>query len=420
MPRPAYRPVEPQRTDSFAPPSYRARTLSPTEQQLKQHELTNRFVNARIDGSFPDMNLAVIGAGNLYHGAHNVEGQLNRILADNGDHRYIVDPNSANPFRTLDTLPNNVMAMVATPSGLHVPQVAKLLSNSNVNGIMVEKPMATTPQQLAMLDFLVKNSSKPMYFANDLYFRALPLLAAMGKPMPYKDKLDVAPGLPGTDALKRAIQTGQPVLGKIVDIQGQWVYNWNKDAPPQKSREWLWKKETGGGELLDLFVHVANVLSFMGYRPDPARPYQYTVLGWDFNKQDYMPLKRAQPPYDADWFSHIQETLTGPDQNPVKFQFNVGLNPVFANEDYLQLTDERGMKLRMPMKYTHENDEVYVDLLDPNNQTVGRIYLSQKPYYLMMHHALSYLNTGKPAPLFYEEQKAALDWIFRIKENSAA
>lgn len=389
-----------------------------TQRRLAADQRAGTFYKPTLEGSFPNAQLAIIGAGHLYHGDYDLQGQLDRILLDNRQHRYVVDPNSENPFRSIQTLPNNVIAVVATPSGLHTPQLAQLAMNNNVKGIICEKPMATTPEQLAQLDFLVQQSQKPLYFATDLYFRALPLLALMGKPMPYKGMLEVVPGLPASAALAQSIQSGRPILNRVTDIQGRWVYNWRSDAPPPITREWLWKKDTGGGVLLDLFVHIPTVLHYLGFRPDPDHPSQNQVLGWDFKTQNYVPLKQAAPPMDADWFAEIATVMRDPKNQPVRFNCQVGLNPALNGQDFLQFTDERGMKLRMPLKYHPESHDSHVELLTPQDQVIGRVRLPYNPYLLMMHHALSFMNTGQPVAMFYEDQKAALEWIFDIQAKA--
>ena len=360
----------------------------------------------------PNTKVTVLGAaGGLYRGdTFDLAGKINPLLED--QQRYLFDP-GAQPstlkgtwIKSLQEIPQKATALVLSPHKFHANQLKALIQDDKVEGVYCEKPMVINRTELNELDKQVK-TDKPLYFGDFYYFSGLGLMALMGKKVPYTEFLRIESD--PTGKLSEALESHKPIISNPKEIKGEWL----SDSPHYMSgRHWLTSKEEGGGVLLDIIIHYANLLNLMGMGPKSIETSNLKPFR-DFKDNPYfLPHPRGQEDAEA------RAEITGMTENGIPYylackQFRDETDKVFS----LRLIGEDNSSLSLGLS------DGTVTYFDKEGREAGKLSLNDEPknkyYQLMMDHALRYLkNPDSKGPLFYEEQQASLDWVERAREKA--
>ncbi len=360
--------------------------------------------------SLDNLNILVIGAGDLFNGYLNLSEKLRFLLGKNS-RLSIFDPNlsdkrplEGNFIRSFEEIEKDSLALILSPNYLHLRHLEELLKLSPVKGIYCEKPMCINDAELQKLDKLVGQTSKPLFFGDFFYYKALSLLSLSGVPMPHRNLLKIE--FDDTQgAIEDALKNNVPLLGNIKRIEGRLLKGGH---PSLFKRKWIFEKEQGGGVMLDLMIHLLNLAGIIGHKIASLNSVE--LLKYSFRNSENAPkgVYSELLADEAEDYAHISGKMT----NGAEFDFK-SAQYALNKENYLLLEDEYSNKLKVSLSRTDRSLEYF----DKSGVLSAKINLSAAPYLLMMHHALNYLNMSgnNTTPLFYEEQFETITQIENIK-----
>jgi len=406
-----------------------------TQTRLAKQATSQRFQIsvAHPENQFPDefagrhtgTPITALGDGDWYHGWNSMEYRLNRMTDTQGKTRSLFDPKYlkdgvvdleavkaagrdpakiGNVLGSLDDVPPDTRALVLSPNRFHTAQIEQLARNPNVKGIYVEKPMGINLTDLKKLDSVVASSGKAMYFGDHYVMASGAMTALMGKQMPFKNLVRITHD--PTGKLASALQDGKSVLGEIRSIEGRTIYEGSDNL--LTSRGWLQKASMGGGVMLDLQVHLNNVLSNLGFSAERIDDVVRMVRP-DAPGTPRGVFEALKPGSDlAEDFARVQGSMTG----GAKFDLTVAQfekNP----ENVLKLTDKSGHSLAVDFETRK------VAYRGPDGTLLGEAEMAGDPVMLTMDHALNYFDSGDTVPMFYQEQRKSIELIEAAKAHWA-
>lgn len=148
--------------------------------------------------------------------------------------------------------------VVLTPPGAHKTNIEEAMKTGLP--IVVEKPLAGNREDVDAIEGMLKDYKAPVYCIDWEVMHALPLLAAAGVNMPFKDAMEGSPA----EAYKAFD------FNDIRHIDGRFVEGGDNSLGDldyvKKNRPWLFDYCQGGGMLYDLAVHPLNVLAALGFK----------------------------------------------------------------------------------------------------------------------------------------------------------
>jgi hypothetical protein len=303
-----------------------------------------------------------------------------------------------------------------TPSFLHARRVVGELAKDEkkrASGAYIEKPCAISASDLEKLDEAIKqNPDYPIFFADHYYYKHLALFALMGvKDIPFKGHIKVTED--PTGRLQEVIDSGQSIIGEAASIEGSLVEGQGNvidqsgvahlNAGTTEHRKWLGVRESGGGMLLDLLVHLNNGAQVMGYEMDTVDSVflgKHTDLAGKYD-----PIENGDHKTAEDYAEVIGTTKDG-----VKIKFRVGK---FAekNEKYMLIKGKNGSSIRVDYSGTNT-----VTVMDKDGAVVGKAEISSDPFTLAEAHGLEHITKGKGA-YFYKEQSNSGWLIDKIQKK---
>jgi predicted dehydrogenase len=409
-----------------------------TQKRLASHADQFRIETSDLNQTFPaefksifkGTPILILGDGDWYHGWNSVEYRLNHITDEGGRNRYIHDPKylkfdtvdfklveakagSERDLKTIGTIisspteiPPNTIALILSPNHFHLSQLKDCLADGNISGIYVEKPMVINGNELLELEEIIRRSEKPVYFGDHYLFEGVGLFALLGKPMPYKNLLTYSsdPKSP----LRKSCEQNRPILNNIVKIEGQVTFGGHDNLFDE--RGWLREPSAGGGVLLDLGIHIFNLIHNLGFKVKNIVQASLKVISSETEISGEAEIQRGEyadiptGSNRAEDFAMIEGEMLSGASYAFKFaQFET--HP----KNYLQLFDEDNKKLRLLFK------DQKIQYLGPDNRVIDKMVLKTDAVLLLMHHALSYFKSGEKAPMFFGEQRASIELIEKIK-----
>lgn len=370
---------------------------------------------------FAGQKLAIFGDGDWYHGWNSLEYRLNLMADGGGVNRWIYDPKylvngqvspqaliaAGRDPQTVGTviastgeLPGEVAACIFSPNRFHVGSLEEMMSLDQVTGIYLEKPAAINLAELVRLDQALSNPQKPVFFGDHYIYAASGLLALMGQNVIYPQLLEV--GYDPFGLLQKALDQKQPLLGKITRVEARSTFRGSDHL--LKDRGWLEKASEGGGVLLDLAVHQANVLHTLGLEVEEVEQADLRIRPetTESARGIYVPI--AEGSDLAEDYAQVTGRIRGGGQ----LRLTVAQ---FADDpgNDLVLADEQGRCLRL--NYADRT----VQFLQ-QGELLGELRCPADPALLLMHHALSYFRSGDKEPMFYQEQRASIELVESIKK----
>ncbi|MBR5303549.1 MAG: hypothetical protein IKU37_01825 [Candidatus Gastranaerophilales bacterium] len=351
------------------------------------------------------------GAYKLFHGNDGV-----LYLFDPSEK--VETPDGYNRHETFDDIQKG-SAFIYSPNTCHVEQVESLSQREGISGVYVEKPMCINREELARLEKVVKTPNRnPLYFGDYFYFAQIAALRLMGVPMPYKDSVhiefDNSENKKFTNSVENAIAFFKP--DEIKSIECRFC---EQGADDVTERKWLQDRSKGGGVLLDLQVHVFNLLNLMGLELTSIDKLEGKKYPYPFNKMhdSNIPPKERERGVFADMRPGEVEdkvTIKG------KINHNIDANYTVAQymeerEDTITIRGKNSQKIRI----TVNDFDKKVELLDENDNVIARAGTNLHAYALMLHHAQTHFNdpNTKETPMFFDTQKKSLEQIFEIQEQ---
>jgi predicted dehydrogenase len=389
-----------------------------------------------FESVFPDAALAIIGAGDWVFGWSSVDKRLDHLTDGTGRTRYVYAPElvredgsenraaldelcrryrlDPSVFGTImqspDHVPDGAIAFIFSPNDRHDDQLEALLRSPKTLAVYVEKPMAINGDELKRVDSLTRQHAKKIYFGDHYLFASIGLFALMGKHMPYKNLLTAHGELSGE--LSQAVTSGAPVLNNITRIDARAIFVGHENL--LNRRGWLEYADQGGGVLLDLQVHLSNLFHALGFQVEEICHVECRVrpswLNDDIETRLALGLYRQRVKNEE--LAEDRAFMYGRTTSGATFVFEVAQ---FAEQkdqaNYFQVSDSEGKSLKLYFDHPYK-----VELLDSQKNVLGKIEQKADAVLLMMHHALSYIHFDEDnEPLFYDEQRASIDFIERIK-----
>ena len=269
-----------------------------------------------------------------------------------------------------------------------------------VTGIYLEKPAAINRAELVRLDRALSNPQKPVFCGDHYIYAASGLLALMGQNVIHPQLLEV--GYDPSGLLKKALTQKQPLLGKITRVEARSTFRGSDHL--LKDRGWLEKASEGGGVLLDLAVHQANVLHTLGLEVEEVEQADLRIRPetTDSARGIYVPI--AEGSDLAEDYAKVTARIRGGGL----LRLTVAQFTDDPGND-LVLTDEQGRCLRL--NYADRTVHYF-----HRGELQGELRCPADPALLLMHHALSYFGSGDKEPMFYQEQRASIELVESIKK----
>ncbi|MBS4760174.1 MAG: hypothetical protein KHX03_05710 [Clostridium sp.] len=304
-----------------------------------------------------------------------------------------------NILKGLDDIENGVVYIIS-PNKFHTPQINALSKNQSLNGIYTDKPICISRKELAELENTVKTSKTPLYFGDFFFFSQLPALRLMGVKMPYKEavtiQFDDSKDKKFSNSIKKAKAFYTP--DEIKNIICKTIEHGAEDF---EKRKWLKDKSEGGGVILDLQVHISNLLNLMGLELT------------DINYVSAEKFKDTK-------FSAVHKN-EAEDRAVIKGRLNKKI-PVYMEtaqymknrETYILIEGKDGNKIKISTDVFDKKTE----LLDKENNVIARAYTVPRPYSLMIHHAQTCFDDPKTKdiPMFFDVQRKTMKQLFTIKD----
>jgi len=302
-----------------------------------------------------------------------------------------------------------------TPSFLHARRVVEELAKDEkkrASGIYVEKPCAISATDLAKLDEAIKqNPDYPIFFADHYYYKNLAFFALTGvKDIPFKGHIKVTED--PTGKLQEIIDSGQSIIGEVASIEGSLVEGQGNvvdtsgvahlNAGTIEHRKWLGVRESGGGMLLDLLVHLNNGTQVMGHEMttvDSVFLGKHTDLAGKYD-----PIENGDHKTAEDYAE-----VSGTTKDGVKIKFTLGK---FAKENKkgMLAKGKNGSSIRVDYSGTNT-----VTVFDKNGLVVGKAEISSDPFTLAEAHGLEHITKEK-GPKNYDWQRKSVLLIQKLQE----
>lgn len=312
-----------------------------------------------------------------------------------------------------------------SPSKYHPRQVAEAVASSgdkDIKGVFIEKAMCINKEQLQELETTTNASQIPLYYGDHYYFANIGGLRLMGVDMPFKNKVvissDKTPGKRFTQCMQNAQAYFLPEDIKRIKSKMN-----ETNVSALVSRPWYYQPNSGGGVILDLQLHVFDILNMMGLKLTDvaeARGLRYPYSqGTIANMCSKDPLKHTEfftslKPGGVEDAAFVKGKING--NIPTELE-SIRYAP--NNDKYIIIEGKNGETIKLHVT----GGERKVQLLSKDGQVEAEAFVDGKPYDLMIEDAQSYFSgeksnkdTGFLSALF-DAQKSALEQVFRIKDK---
>ena len=376
---------------------------------------------------FPTEKISIFGAGgHLFNGRLGFREVIENLFKMKNISVY--DPN----LQKIQNLGYNVLSKegdvfnsalyLLSPSQYHSSQIVDAVKNAkakNIKGIFIEKPMCISKEQLQEIEKVTKNSKIPLYFGDHYYFSNLAGLRLMGVDMPNKECIKINFDMTKNKKFTQCIENAEPYF-ESQDIKSITSKLNEKDVDALVSRPWYRKPGCGGGILLDLQLHVFDLLNIIGLKLTEITnvrglkyPYSEKVFS---NLSSQNPLKHKTL-FDLFKKGEIEDgviTFGKINGNIPTMLESIRYAP--NNEKYIKIKNHNGEKIIFHVT----SGEKKVQLLDKNNELMAEAYVTEAPYSLMLENAqknFSRKPDAKFLSLLFNAQKASLEQIFKIKDK---
>lgn len=410
-------------------------TISALEKQSKS-ELYDfdesdkeKDIPSSFDNCFANKRTNIIGAGSIFSNFFLIDEILDRYFG-NRKNINIFDPkfskkdseNNGYPLiHSLDNVKTD-SAFLFSPNRFHTEQIKELSQRKSLDGVYVDKPMCISRKELKELSKAVKNTQTPLYFGDYFYFGQIAGLRLMGVPMPYKDSVTITKDNTPGKKFTKSIENATPFFKKD-EISAVYCNFKEQGADSLLERPWLRDRKSGGGVLLDLQVHVSNLLNLMGLEltdissvfagkyayKDSKMPDPYRILEEsDMETRQrgiFIPLEAGDVEDSVIVTGKINGTIPA-HMEVAQYMENRSNNIIIEGKNSQRI------------RITIDDFDKKVELLDKNNRVLAEARSYPRSYSLMLHHAQTFFNdkeTNK-TPMFFDTQKKTLEQIFTIKD----
>lgn len=402
-----------------------------SKSQLYSFDKTDKEkdIPTSFDNCFANKKTNIIGAGSIFSNFFLIDEILDKYFGDR-ENINIFDPkfskedseNNGYPLvHSLDDVKTD-SAFLFSPNRFHTAQIKELSQRETLDGVYVDKPMCISRKELKELDKAVKNTKTPLYFGDYFYFGQIAGLRLMGVPMPYGDSVTITKDNTPDKKFTKSIENATPFFKKY-EISAVYCNFKEQGADSLLERQWLRDRKAGGGVLLDLQVHVSNLLNLMGLEltdvssvfagkyayKDSKMPDPFRIL----QENDIKTRQRGifEPLEEGDVEDAV--IITGKINGTIPAHFEVAQYMENRSNNII-IEGKNSQRIRI----TIDDFDKKVELLDKNNQVLAEARSYPRSYSLMLHHAQTYFNDTKTnkTPMFYDTQKKTLQQIFTIKD----
>lgn len=364
-----------------------------------------------FENIFSDKTANVVGAGNIYTSFLGL-GKIINFYYDKNNEINIFDPKLIDEkepsnkiligYHFLKAIKDicKGSAFIISPHKFHSAQLEELAQKEILDGVYTDKPMCINKRELNNIDNIVTKTNTPLYFGDFFFFSQIPALRLMGVPMPYKDAITVQFDKTKDKKFTNSIKTATP-LYKEDQIKKVTCKTIEKCTDDFLKRKWLQEKENGGGVILDLQVHISNLLNLMGLELTKIN----SITAEKFENGSFRPVTKTE----AEDRAVIKGKLN--DKIPVYMETAQFMNER-DNSIIFEMKDGKKLKI-----YTDVFDKK-VELIDRNGKVQARAYTIAMPYSLMFHHVQKSFEDKKAnrTPMFYDIQRKTMKQLFTMQE----
>jgi hypothetical protein len=250
--------------------------------------------------------------------------------------------------------------LILSPNAFHLPQVEHVLAKGHP--CYVEKPMVISVAELEQLRELTKNSFVPLYCGDYYYFKALPLLLRYGHLPEY------------ADFVRQSGSYAHPE-SPVVAVEAALLEGGGEASGSIEHRVWLGDAKSGGGMLLDLMLHLTNILNMLGLKLETVSTAR--LERFDRKTKQFRPLADSS---EAEDYAEALGVLAG------------GI-PITLKAGKYSPRHERFIRLRhadgcaTTLSFTKEN---IAETVDKHGKRLWQGKLLADPYLLTMRDAFAF------------------------------
>lgn len=376
---------------------------------------------------FPTSKISVFGAGgHLFNGRLHVREIIENLFKM--ENISVYDPN----IQKIKNFGYNILSKegdvfnsalyLLSPSGCHSSQIIEAVKNAkskNIKGVFIDKPMCVSQEQLQEIEQAAKMSKIPLYNGDHYYFNNLAGLRLMGVDMPSKESIKINFDNTKNKKFTQCINNAEAYF-KLQDIKSITSKLNEKEVDALVSRPWYRKPGCGGGVLLDLQLHVFNLLNIMGLKLTEINGVR--GLKYPYSEKVFSNLSSKNPINQKNLFDVFKKgeiedgaiTLGKINGNIPTMLESIRYAP--NNEKYLKIKSQNEERIIFHVT----SSEKRVQLVDKNNELRAEACVPEAPYYLMLKNAQENFS-GKQddnfLSLLFNAQKGALEQIFKIKDK---
>ena len=266
------------------------------------------------------------------------------------------------------------MAMVITPPKQHMQCIEQAYDLGLP--IMVEKPAFTTVKEYdefeAMRQRKQKEQNKPLsaYFMDWEALLALPLYAALGHEIPFRDTIKFK----NEEKFKEFNQNG------IKEVKVTFAEGRGNPLVASGHRGFLGRVDQGGGMALDLFPHVLIPLATLGFKHKEITDANYGTTTDKLGVYQQIG-KESKWQNVAEWYARA-EAIMDFNGRDISVQAEVG-KFAYENDMRIELYDDKGNMLKY--EFGHEIGEV--KLFNEKGEELASDKGMADPYAMMMVQA---------------------------------
>ena len=364
-----------------------------------------------FENIFSDKIANVIGAGNIYTSFLGL-GKIINFYYDKNNEINIFDPKLSDKkeqdnnlllgYNFLNALKeiSKGSAFIISPHKYHSSQLEELANKEALDGVYTDKPICINRRELNSIDSVVTRTNTPLYFGDFFFFSQIPALRLMGVSMPYKEAITIQFDETKNKTFTNSIKTATP-LYKQDQIKKVTCKTIEKCTNDFLKRKWLLEKENGGGVILDLQVHISNLLNLMGLELTKIN----SITAEKFENGHFRPVTKTE----AEDRAVVKGLLNN--KIPVYMETAQFMNKR-DNSIIFEMKDGKKLKI-----YT-DVFEKKVELIDKNDNVQARAYTVAMPYSLMFHHVQKSFEDkeANKTPMFYDIQRKTMKQLFAMQE----
>ena len=301
---------------------------------------------------------------------------------------YSPDYQGRGRLASLGSAPADSIAFILSPNAFHLEQARRLIDLGRP--FYLEKPIGRDAREVEQLERALSEEHCPRVYLGDYYiFKALPFLALFGLAAPYESWISGRPEL--------------FPLELITEVEGRLHEGGEEPCGRLGTRTWLDRAADGGGMLLDLMVHLVNILECAGLSLTELTECRLwrNVGGRLGLFQDLDDGEKAED----------MASVSGFLNRSVAVKLSVA-KYALEHDRWLKITAVGGRRAVMRFGAANTLELYGPDRLEPD----ARVSLAIDPYLLTMADALNYLSgSGGEAAKFHRPQIRAVKLIDQMK-----